>query len=373
MTAVRRLRSSYAAYAVACFALLLLSSYDANRGAEPLLVRCGLAALPAGLLYLAKYQPVLSMFGLAVYAAVIGWVAPSFASVELMLVVAIFLVSWKTSFPLWATFALGVAALTVMYAGKTTESLFTLLQNGAVVTGLGVGCGAQTRRLRVANEQLVSLAEVDRRNAVIDERRRIARDLHDVAAHLLTATIVKSKLALRLDTTRELRGATQFAVSSSSDALDSIRTLVGVLSDDIEVAPFTPQPRVADVHELAKRMEAVGLLVDVEVDELPPVSRQVELAVVRIVQEGLTNVLRHRGPGRAWVKVVRSTGDVLVSIDDDGMTDGTYREGSDPHRVNAGRGLLGMRERATSCGGSLQIESSQHGGWRVVAHLPGIA
>jgi signal transduction histidine kinase len=368
---LRGLKSSYLFYSVLSFVALILSSYGYYDRHDTFVVRCALSGLAAGLFYLAKYRPVASLFGLAGYSVAIGWFAPSFSSVEILLVVSIFLVSWKTSFSLVATMAIGVGSIFMMYTGKTQEDMFSRMLSAVLISGLGVGFGSQTRRLRIANEQLVSLAEVDRRNAVVEERRRIARDLHDVAAHLLTAIIVKSKLALRLDTKEELQPATQFAVTSASDALNSIRTLVGVLSDDAEVAPLTPQPRVAELHEVAQRMEAAGLSVNLHIDELPSLSRQVELAAVRIVQEGLTNVLRHRGPGKVWVRIARVADDLRVSIDDDGAINGARSEFVDPARRPAGRGLLGMRERAVSCGGSLTIEPSHHGGWRVVADLPG--
>jgi signal transduction histidine kinase len=365
----RRLKASYGFYSLLSFFALWATSYNEyERGHSSLVTRLGLCAAAGGLLVLAKFQPVASLLGLAGLALVIGRVAPNLASVEILVVVAIFLVSWQTNFSLVATMLVGVGSISGMYwlklSGEHKTDLVSILVQGVLVSALGVGFGSQTRRLRVANERLVKLADADRRNAVVDERRRIARELHDVAAHHLSAVVVKSKLALRLDTLDDLRLATEFASGSASEALTSMRNLVGVLSEVDEAVPLAPQPRLDELNNITSRMESAGLMVHVDMEHLPDLSRQVELAVVRIVQEALTNVLRHRGPGSAWVTIALAARTLNVVIDDDGSPPLTHAD------YMTGHGLLSMKERATSCGGLLTIGCSPRGGWQVAASLP---
>jgi signal transduction histidine kinase len=364
-----QVRDHYAFFAVLCFGLLMFMSYGETGDRLSFIPRIGISALAGGLLYLTKYRPVVSLFLTSGLCIFIGWFAPSLNLVQILLIVILFLVSWKSSFSLAATLLTGVVGVGGMYLGKVSGTsrvdYVSLIVDSVLTNGLAVGFGAQTRRLRVANDRLVELAVVDRRNAVVEERRRIARELHDVAAHHLSAVVVKSKVALRLDTPEDLRDATSFAASSSSEALNSMRTLVGVLAEVDEVVPLAPQPRLDELENIKERMESAGLDVDLTFVEPPqPLTRQVELAVVRIVQESLTNVLRHRGPGKAWVTIASGLKSLEILIDDDG---------SPPNETDdygSGHGLLGMAERATACGGVLAIERSPRGGWRVAASLP---
>jgi signal transduction histidine kinase len=318
------------------------------------------------LVFGARVRPLVSFVLLGLLCLGVGWFAPFLYSVQLSFIVVLFFVAWRTSCSLWITGIVGALVLVGMFWLKEIK-LDRPMQSGivfdAVVTAaLAVGCGAQTRRLRVANERLTELAVVDRRNAVINERRRIANELHDVAAHHLSAVIVKNKLAMRLDTTDELRHANAFATESASTALGSMRQLVGVLSDADDAAPLGPQPGLGEVRTMTSRLEAAGLSVEVSPMPSGAVDRQVELAAFRIVQEALTNVLRHRGPGRAWVSITSVGRALYVTIDDDGQP-----PNPSPRR---GHGLIGMEERARACGGRFGIETSPRGGWRIAAVLP---
>jgi signal transduction histidine kinase len=362
-------KASFGFFAALSFVTLWATSYneyDRNIGLE---MRLGLCAAASGAFYLAKYRPVASLCALAGVSLLIGLVAPGLTSIEALLVVSIFLVSWRTSFSLVATMVIGVVGIAVMYAeklsglGKSVD--FSILIQAVLVSGLGVGFGAQTRRLRLANEQLVALAKADRHRAVVEERRRIAGELHDVAAHLLSAVAVKSKLALRLDTLDELRVANEFAGRTASEALNSMRSLVGVLTEKGEEVPLAPQPRLDELEAIRNRMTSAGLNIEMVFPKpLPELSRQVELAIVRIVQESLTNVLRHRGPGSVWVTIVSLAHGISVVIDDNGQAP---IAGAD---YFTGHGLVNMQERAAACGGSLTIDPSPRGGWRICAALP---
>jgi signal transduction histidine kinase len=369
LPSLRRLRASFGAFSVLSFFLLWASSYNEYDEGASIWLRIALAGAASGALYVAKNSPTYSMFLLAGLCVVVGIFAPGLVAVELLLIVAIFLVAWRTSFPLSVTLTIGVVGISAMYAAKLNGlgkavDLSIVLQ-ALVESGLSVGFGSQTRRLRVANEQLVQLASVDRRNAIIEERRRIASELHDVAAHLLSAVAVKSKLAQRIDTHEDLRVANEFAGRTASEALVSMRTLVGVLSADDDEVLLAPQPRLDELAEITRRMASAGLDVQMQLPaSLPDLSRQVELAVVRIIQESLTNTLQHRGPGRAWVRISQVAKTLTIVIDDDGSAPIPTSSSA------SGHGLLSMRERAVACGGSFHIEQSPRGGWRIAANIP---
>jgi signal transduction histidine kinase len=359
----------YRILAAVIFVGLMATSYEdhgSNLSAAARLVGSTIGAL---VMLAAHRKPTESLLVTAVLCGVVGFFVPEFFEIQLGLALLLFIVAWRTSFPLSLTSAVGFVGLFLLYLGKSRHypaiDVSEMILSPGLTTALAVGAGAQTRRLRVANERLIELAAVDRRNAVIEERRRIARELHDVAAHHLSAVVVKSKLALRIDTPEDLRQANEFAAASAGEALGSMRQLVGVLSDVTEEAPLAPQPRLDELTAITRRMESAGLRVMMtDLASIPPLARQTELAVVRIVQEALTNVLRHRGPGDVWVSIVHSARAVDVLVDDDGTPPDSAAD------FGHGHGLVSMRERATACGGDLRIERSPKGGWRIGATLP---
>jgi signal transduction histidine kinase len=359
----------YRILAAIMFVGLMATSYEDYGRPLSLVGRLVGSFLGAALLLGSHRRPTESLIACAVMCGVVGFYSPAFFEIQLGLALLLFIVAWRTSFPLTITSLVGVAGLMALYIGKSRHyagiGVSDIVLSPVLTTALAVGAGAQTRRLRVANERLVELAAVDRRNAVIEERRRIARELHDVAAHHLSAVVVKSKLALRIDTPEDLRQANEFAASSAGEALTSMRQLVSVLSDVTESAPLAPQPRLDELTAITRRMESAGLRVEMtDLSTIPELSRQTELAVVRIVQEALTNVLRHRGPGDVWVSIVHSARAVDVLVDDDGTPPESAVD------YDRGHGLVSMRERATTCGGDLRIERSPRGGWRIGATLP---
>jgi signal transduction histidine kinase len=150
-----------------------------------------------------------------------------------------------------------------------------------------------------------------------------------------------------------------------------MREVVHVLSDDMP-APVTPGPRLADLHDVIARMTAAGLHVEGRWhgpgEPYPAdVPDEIQAVAVRIVQEALSNVLQHRGPGKAWVDVTCEGPSLLVRVQDDG---GNGVPGGHPGTGRTGRGVTGMRERAEAVGGSLLVGPSPRGGWRVEALLP---
>ncbi|MGH3389925.1 MAG: sensor histidine kinase, partial [Actinomadura sp.] len=212
-------------------------------------------------------------------------------------------------------------------------------------------------------------AEEERRQSS-EERLRIARELHDVLAHNISMINVQAGVALHLMDERPEQARTALAAikEASKEALTEMRSVIGVLrqqgDDD---APRTPTAGLARLTELAGRARSAGLTVHVETAgpsrQLPS---SVDLAAFRIIQESLTNVTRHAGPGpvSAWVRITYGEGDVAVEVDDDGRGGLLLADDS------GGSGLPGMRERAMALGGEFSAGPRPGGGFRVRARLP---
>jgi signal transduction histidine kinase len=222
-------------------------------------------------------------------------------------------------------------------------------------------------------EQRLRLLETERdqqaRIAVAEERARIARELHDVVAHAVSVMVVQADgAAYAVRSQPDLAERAVKTISSTGrEALTELRRLLGVLRSEETASERTPQPGTQSLSELAARVRAVGLPVQLDivgnVDDLPA---GVGLGIYRIVQEALTNSLKHAGPGSsAMVRVVRVGDHVDLSIVDNG-----HRASDTLVGVSGGNGLIGMRERALVFGGTLQAGPRPTGGWQVLASLP---
>ena len=227
----------------------------------------------------------------------------------------------------------------------------------------------EQRRLRAVESQKV----------VVEERTRIARELHDVVAHHVSAIVIRAQAAERLAPGRPEVAveAVRWIADAGKEALTGMRHAVQVLREEdgdrpVDLSPhgdravdLAPQPTLADLRGIVERLAPVGLDVEIALpDPLPAVDPQVELAAVRIAQEGVTNTLRHADARRAVVHVAEQAGHLVVAVDDDG------RSGRVPTLSASGHGLRGMAERAAACGGRLEIDRSDLGGWSVRATLP---
>ena len=225
-------------------------------------------------------------------------------------------------------------------------------------------------RLMQSRERLAAALQQERANAeryaVAEERARIARELHDVVGHALATMTVQAgaeRLALG-DSRPETSRVLVEIETTGRAALQEMRRLLGVLRTPDETPDLTPLPGLGQLDALADRMLRSGLDVDLEVaDDLRPLSPGLDVSVYRIVQEALTNVLKHADAGAARV-VVREHGADAVDIEvtDDGT-------GLPAPAGWQGQGLTGMRERVLTHGGSLEAGPSATGGWRVAARL----
>lgn len=227
------------------------------------------------------------------------------------------------------------------------------------------GWRLKSAALEQANHELGAQRELQAQAAVTVERGRIARELHDVVAHNVSMMVVQAGAAARV-----LHGD-QPHVSDALDAIartgrqtvDEMRTLLGVLRDDDDRAALKPQPGLADLEPLLEGVRAAGLPVKLRIEGEPRTLPQAaDLSAFRIVQEALTNSLKHAGPAIADVVVRYAPDEVRLEIRDTGR--------GRPNGNGRGHGLVGMRERVAMFGGELDAAPQPEGGFAVRARLP---
>ena len=253
---------------------------------------------------------------------------------------------------------------------------------GMIAAALGLGLYSATRRAWLAElhdraDRLERERDQQGALAAAAERARIAREMHDVTAHHLTVMVTLSEAAAAASASSPERAAEVMRSVSATGrrALADTRRLLGVLrqhpGDDPAVA-LAPVPDLTQLDALIEEVRSAGLQTTLEVcGQAPDVPAGVQLTVYRLVQEALTNTLKHGGAGaRAAVRLQFRPGELLVDIDDDGAgVPPAPRPASGPAPGTAGGGLVGMRERARAYGGDVQAGPRQPGGWNVSARL----
>lgn len=225
------------------------------------------------------------------------------------------------------------------------------------------------KRVRHRGERATLLASeraAQENRVLAEERARIARELHDVVAHGVSLMTVQAGAAKTV-ALADPEGAVQAMAAveqTGREALSELRHLLAVLRPDSSASELGPQPGLAGVERLVAQFRDAGLQVSLDMDPLPPaLPARVDLFAYRIVQEGLTNVLKHAGPGTATeVRIRIAPRVVTLEVSDDGRG-ATLLPGS-------GHGLVGMRERVQLLGGTLQAAARPGGGFRVHAVLP---
>lgn len=234
----------------------------------------------------------------------------------------------------------------------------------AFLFGLPWATGRAVRRWRLS-ERRVEQERARTAAAIADERARIARELHDVVAHSISVIVLQARGGRRLLQSEPAEAGEAFAIieRTGHQTLDDMRRLLGMLRRNDEELALAPQPSLKELGRLVEQVQAAGLPVQVVIEgearELPP---GVDLSAYRIVQEALTNALRHAGPARVRVRLRYGADDLEIEIADDGMGTG---DGSGP-----GYGLVGMRERVSVYGGKLQAGRRPDGGYVVQVRLP---
>ena len=215
------------------------------------------------------------------------------------------------------------------------------------------------RRMRMASD-----LEVRAERAVADERARIARELHDVVAHAVSVMTVQAGAVRRLlrDDQQREREALETVEKTGRQALAEMRRMVGVLRNPEDAPALAPQPSLEYLERLVEQVRAAGLDVDVRIEgERTPLPAGLDLTAYRLVQEALTNTLRHAQATHAEVVVRYGAGEVELVIADDGRGAESEEEG---------HGLVGLRERVAVYGGELHAGPRRGGGYELRAKLP---
>jgi signal transduction histidine kinase len=253
----------------------------------------------------------------------------------------------------------------VVSGGSHNAAVFLV---GEILACWLVGVFVRARREAAALAEGNAALQEQAEQAVAAERDRIARELHDIVAHHLSVVVLQAAGARASG--RPTAGALQKIEHSGRQALTEMRRLLGVLRDPRDETGLTPQPGVGELAALAESVRAAGLPVHLTVDgghaALPAA---VDVSAYRIVQEALTNVLKHAGPAHAEVTVGCADGALTIEVTDDGS--GTAADSSQAAGSQAwGQGLVGMRERAAIFGGELLAGPHPGGGFAVRARLP---
>ena len=227
------------------------------------------------------------------------------------------------------------------------------------------------RKFQEADEAKERAARAERereeraRAAVSEERARIARELHDVVGHSVSVMTVQASAVRRLlrPEQQKEREALLVVERTGREALAEMRRMVGVLRRPEEAPALAPQPSLEHIDRLIEQAREAGLPVELRVEGNPlPLPAGIDLTAYRLIQEGLTNALKHARAKRAHVLVRYGAGDIELTVSDDGRGAGSGDGG--------GHGLVGMRERVAVYGGELEAGPRSEGGYRLRAKLP---
>ena len=223
---------------------------------------------------------------------------------------------------------------------------------------------AEERAARLEQER-----EADALRAVVEERTRIARELHDIVGHAVSVMTVQTSGVRRLlrPEQEQEREALLAVERTGREALAEMRRVVGALREAEEGPALAPRPSLSRVDKLVAQARETGLPVDLEIEGEPvPLPAGVDLTAYRLVQEGLTNAIKHAAARHAEVRVRYDPGHVEIEVCDDGRgADGAVSTSSD-----GGHGLVGMRERVSIYGGELETGPRAGGGFRLRARIP---
>ncbi|RGD56433.1 sensor histidine kinase [Kitasatospora xanthocidica] len=321
-----------------------------------------------------------AVFGVIAAAALAQWLLGVQLPADAALLVALGTVTARAPYrSAWAAALVAVAGAVLAAARWAPEGRFpasAAAMTAAVAASALLGANARIRW--AARAERLARLELDRdereRRAVEEERARIARELHDSVTHGLSVVVALAD-ALGHARPADASAVTARIAETGRQALTDMRRALGLLQEaGPDAGPHTgpgddrrSPPGIGQLRALCEQMEAAGLVTRLRVDgEAAGVPAAAQLTVHRLVQESLTNALRHAPQGsRAEVRVSCAPGAVTVEVTDDGRAAGTGRPGS----AGSGRGLAGMRERAAAFGGVLEAGPRPGGGWRVFVRL----
>jgi signal transduction histidine kinase len=362
--------SAFAAAALAEALREDIDTTDATRSLDVLGVAlvCGMT-LPLAVRRTFPRAVVIATVGCAVAAVVAGYPIGIGA---LGAVFALWSLAYTTSRR--DTLLVGLPALVALIAGfgaapgqmtaSEIASNFLVIAFTLLIGDLLRARKEQNALLAERNRELEGLRATERRSAIVEERMRIAREVHDAVGHSLVAITLQTRAGLRRLSRSPERAADALREieALAARALEETRTAVATIRSEADGSPPRSQPTVADLPLLVRSMRAPDLAVDLTLDpatnDLPP---SLQLAAYRIVQESLSNVAKHARPAHTAVRLGHDGKMFVIEIRDDGAAAAGGGEGS---------GLRGMRERAEQYGGTLDAGPAPGGGWRVRATFP---
>ena len=275
------------------------------------------------------------------------------------------------------TFASLVGVSSAAYVTDNRRALVA-----ALLGAVGIGVFYATTRMSFDSFEIVgigglwlagwtagSVLRIRRRHTAAVERARITRELHDIIGHTLNLIVVQAGAARTVFKSRpdQALDSLNAIETTARQSLSDMERMLGILRPpEAEAAPYSPQPGLRQVYRLAEQFSVAGLPVEVNVAGEPhKLPTSLDLTAYRIVQEALTNALKHAGPSRARVAISYLADKLELDIVDNGRG-----PGDDGHVAGSGRGLIGMRERVSLFGGELDVGPAAEGGFRVHASLP---
>ena len=312
--------------------------------------------------------------------AVVAYSLPGWVNGAMLVMPAVALGTLATMVPATRAIAWAAGLLVVLVGASVANNPLGTFGGGVVTipftlaVALFAGIAIANRRAygRSLRNQAAQEAAQEAQRQVDEERLRIARELHDVVAHTMATITVQAAAAAQVLHTRPEQAAESLAAirAASKEGLRELRAILDVLRHSDEVAdPTMPAPGLARLDALAAGVRQAGLPVTVRVEGEPRAMPSVaDLAAFRVIQEALTNTVRHAGPATATVTVTYGPGDLRVEVTDTGVG-GAPSNGS-PASNNTGHGIRGMRERAAAAGGTIEIGPMESGGFRVAAWFP---
>jgi signal transduction histidine kinase len=359
------------AASLATFVLVEMSTFDASSA-----IVVGAAVIIAVALLFTRDAPfVAPLVAIAAFAAIVWDAGEAAQDLGSPFFVVVFFIPWclgayndqrRALVGLLAAESLGAWAN--VHFGQTFGDYFFVGLLIACAWAAGVFVGRRSEHAREMAERAERLEREQQEaavRAVAAERQRIARELHDVIAHSVSVMTVQTGAVRRLllPEQEKERQALETVEATGREALTEMRRLVGLLREQGAMPEFSPQPGLGTMGDLLETVRSAGLPVELAVDgtprELPP---GIDLAAYRVVQEALTNALKHGGTAHAWVSVHWHEDELELEVANDGRGDGD--------RSGGGHGLAGMRERVSLYGGTVDSGPRDGGGFVVRARLP---
>jgi signal transduction histidine kinase len=341
-----------------------------------------LTILAASMLIGRRRWPLSVFVGTLVLSLIAIAVASPTGAISVTVVFAVYTLAQVRGRPLSVLLALLAAVGLALARGwlqyRGWSDARTAVEPAVALAALFLGWAVSSHRAYIAEiearaAQAEQTREDEARRQVDAERLRIARELHDVLAHGIATINVQAGVAAHvLDERPELAGeALRTIKATSKEALRELRGILGVLREADEIESREPAPGLSQLDRLIDATSKAGVPTQVTIcGRRRSLPATVDLAAYRIVQESLTNVLRHAGRANALVAISYADDQMTVSVDDDGGGRAGLPESNGKRPKTPGHGIRGMRERAHALGGELDAGPRASGGFRVCAHLP---